>query len=134
MDAKITSTALVVKNEAEAPELYTEGVGFERKADCTDGAHGYVTVGPRGRGPGLALWQEGSPGPTGSSDQLVAGVRAPMVMSVGDVRRTSAELKARGVRFEQEPQGFVWGYRPRSRTRTGTVPRSTGSPGRSAEL
>jgi predicted enzyme related to lactoylglutathione lyase len=33
----------------------------------------------------------------------------PIVMFVDDVRRTSAELKARGVQFKQEPQEYAWG-------------------------
>jgi catechol 2,3-dioxygenase-like lactoylglutathione lyase family enzyme len=109
MDARITSIALVVKNKAEALEFYTEKVGFEKKTDYTNGAYRYVTVGPKGQDLELALWQEGSPDPTGSSSQLKPGICPPIVMRVDDVRKISAELKARGVQFKQEPQEYAWG-------------------------
>ena len=109
MDARITSVAVVVKNKAEALEFYTEKVGFEKKTDYTNGGYRYVTVGPKGQDLELALWQEGSPDPTGSSGQLKAGMYPPIVMSVDDVRKIFAELKARGVQFKQEPQEYAWG-------------------------
>ncbi len=109
MDAKITSIALVVKNKAEALEFYTEKAGFEKKTDYTNGGYRYVTVGPKGQDLELVLWQEGSPELGGSSSQLKAGMYPPIVMLVDDVRKTSAELKAHGVQFKQEPQEFAWG-------------------------
>jgi catechol 2,3-dioxygenase-like lactoylglutathione lyase family enzyme len=130
MDARITSIALVVKNKAEALEFYTEKVGFEKKTDYTNGGYRYVTVGPKGQDLELALWQEGSPDPIGSSSQLMPGIYPPIVMCVDDVRKLSTELKARGVQFKQEPQEYAWGYRSPSQTRTGTAPRSTNSPRR----
>jgi predicted enzyme related to lactoylglutathione lyase len=109
MNARITSIALVVKNKGEALQFYTEKVGFEKKTDYTNGGYRYVTVGPKGQDLELALWQEGSPDPGGSSSQLKAGMYPTIVMQVDDVRKTAAELKARGVQFKQEPQDFAWG-------------------------
>src|SRR6266851_2731962 len=79
--------------------LHGEG-GFEKKTDYTNGGYRYVTVGPKRQDLELALWQEGSPDPTGSSSQLKPGIYPPIVMRVDDVRKISAELKARGVRFK----------------------------------
>jgi len=109
MDARITSIALIVKNKTEALEFYTEKVGFEKKTDYTNGGYRYVTVGPKGQDLELALWQEGSPDPGGSSGQLKAGMSPPIVMFVDDVRKAAAELKARGVQFKHEPQDLPWG-------------------------
>jgi len=109
MNARITSIALVVRDKAEALEFYTEKVGFEKKTDYTNGGYRYVTVGPKGQDLELALWQEGSPDTTGLASQLRPGVYPPIVMQIDDVRRFSAELKARGVRFRQEPQEYPWG-------------------------
>lgn len=109
MDARIASIALVVKNKAEALEFYTEKVGFEKKTDYTNGGYRYVTAGPKGQDLELALWEEGSPDSTGSSGQLKAGMYPAIVMRVDDVRKVSAELKARGVQFKQEPQEYSWG-------------------------
>jgi predicted enzyme related to lactoylglutathione lyase len=109
MDAKIISIALVVKDKTQALEFYTEKVGFEKKTDYTNGGYRYVTVGPKEQDLELALWQEGSPDPTGSSSQSKSGAYPPIVMHVDDVRKTAAELKARGVQFKQEPQEYTWG-------------------------
>jgi predicted enzyme related to lactoylglutathione lyase len=109
VDARITAISLVVKNKAEALEFFTDKVGFEKKTDYTNGGYRYVTVGPKGQDLEIALWQEGSPDPTGSSSQLKAGMYPPIVMQVDDVRKIAAELKARGVQFTQEPQEFPWG-------------------------
>ena len=109
MDARITAISLVVKSKAEALDFYTEKVGFEKKTDYTNDGYRYVTVGPMGQDLELAFWQEGSPDPTGSSSQLKAGMYPTIVMRVDDVRKTAAELKARGVHFTQEPQEFAWG-------------------------
>jgi predicted enzyme related to lactoylglutathione lyase len=109
MDARITAVSLIVKNKAAALEFYTEKVGFEKKTDYTNGGYRYVTIGPRGQDLELALWEEGSPDPAGMSSQLKAGMNPTIVMRVDDVRKTAAELKARGVKFTQEPQEFPWG-------------------------
>ena len=109
MDARITAIALIVKNKAEAREFYTKNVGFEKKTDYTNGGYRYVTVGPQRQDLELALWQEGSPDPPGSSSQSKAGMYPSIVTRVGDVRKTSAELKTRGVQFTQEPQDYSWG-------------------------
>ena len=109
MDARISSIALVVKNKAQALEFYTEKVGFEKKTDYTNGGYRYVSVGPKGQDLELALWEEGSPELGCSSSQLKAGMYPPIVMFVDDVRKTSAELKASGVQFQQEPQEYAWG-------------------------
>ena len=109
MDARINSVALIVKNKAEALEFYTGSVGFEKKTDYTNGGYRYVTVGPKGQDLELALWEEGSPDPTGTSSQLKAGMYPTIVMRVDDVRKVSAELKARGVQFKEEPQEYAWG-------------------------
>jgi catechol 2,3-dioxygenase-like lactoylglutathione lyase family enzyme len=109
MNARVVSIALVVKNKAEALEFYTEKVGFEKKTDYTNSGYRYVTVGPKGQDLELALWEEGSPNLGGSSSQLKAGMYPAIVMRVDDVRRVSAELKARGVQFKQEPQEYSWG-------------------------
>ena len=133
MDAKISSSAPVVKNEAEALELHGEA-GFEKKADYTNRGYRHVTVSPEGRDLELALWREGSPDPTGSSGQLKAGIYPPIVMRVDDVRKASAELKARGVQFKLEPQEYAWGYRPPSQTPDGNASRSTNSRRRAPEF
>ena len=110
MTARIIQFTLIVKNQEAALEFYTQKVGFEKKTDFSPpGGNRWVTVGPKGQDLELALWQEGSPDPTGSSGQLKSGMYPPIVMLVDDVRKTYAELSARGVQFKQEPQEYGWG-------------------------
>ena len=110
VDAIVTGVSLAVRNQDKALEYYTGKVGFEKKTDhFVSSSYRYVTVGPKGQDLELALWEEGSPDPTGSSSQLKAGMYPTIVMRVDDVRKAAAELKARGVEFQQEPQEYSWG-------------------------
>lgn len=105
MNAKITHVSLVVKNKEEAVEFYTKKVGFEKKADYNPpGGERWVTVGPKGQDLELTLWQAGSSDPDGLSSNWRTGSVPPIVMTVDDCRKISAELKSRGVQFKREPQ------------------------------
>ena len=109
MDPSIAQLTLVVKNQAESLKFYTEKVGFEKKTDVSPpGSYRWVTVGPRGQDPELALWQMGSPDPDGRSKDWRPG-GPPMLLRVDDCRKTFAEMKARGVKFLQEPYEVPWG-------------------------
>lgn len=110
MEPKIAQFTLVVKNQSDALEFYTEKVGFEKKTDFTPpGSYRWVTVGPRGQDIELALWQAGSPDPNGWSKGWSPG-GPPIVMRVDDCRKAFAEMKSRGVRFDQaEPYELAWG-------------------------
>ena len=102
MNAKITHVALVVKNKDEAVEFYTKKLGFEKKADYNPpGGERWVTVGPKGQDLELVLSQAGKAGATNSSTHIT--------MSVDDCKKTSAELKTRGVQFMQEPLEHPYG-------------------------
>lgn len=107
MDTRIQAISLVVKNRAEALELYTEKVGFEKKIDVTNYGHGYVTVGPKGQDLELTLWQTGSPDPTGWSKNWKAGNAPPINFRVDDCRKMFT--KSKGVEFRQELKENPWG-------------------------
>lgn len=105
MSTKITHVALVVKNKDEAVEFYTKTVGFEKKADYNPpGGERWVTVGPKGQDLELTLWQVGSFDPDGLASNWRPGSIPPIVMTVDDCRKISADLKSRGVQFKREPQ------------------------------
>ncbi len=102
MNAKITHVALVVKNRDEAVEFYTRKVGFEKKADYNPPAgERWVTVGPKGQDLELVLMKAEKVGAKISSTHIT--------MSVDDCKKTSAELKSRGVQFKQEPLEHPYG-------------------------
>ena len=110
MDARISQFTLVVKNQSEALEFYTKKVGFEKKTDFTPpGSYRWVTVGPKGQDLELALFQAGTADPNHWSTNWRPGIYPPIVMRVEDCRKTSAELKARGVQFRAEPKDYPWG-------------------------
>ena len=110
MDSKITQFTLVVKNQSDSLEFYTEKVGFEKKTDVTPpGSYRWVTVGPRGQDLELALFQMGSPDPNGWSQNWRPG-GPPIVMQVDACKKTFAEMMARGVEFDQAaPYELAWG-------------------------
>jgi predicted enzyme related to lactoylglutathione lyase len=109
MDAKVAQFTLVVKNQAEALRFYTEKVGFEKKTDVTPpGSYRWVTVGPRGQDIEFALFQTDFPDRYHRNWQ--PGKNPPIVMRVDDCNKTFAELKSRGVQFQQEaPEEYAWG-------------------------
>ncbi len=111
MDAKITQFTLVVKDQTQALEYYTEKVGFEKKTDFTPpGGYRWVTVGPKGQDVELALFQAGTQDANHWSSNWKPGGGPPIVMRVDDCRKVFVELKARGVRFAQkEPEEYPWG-------------------------
>ncbi|HUK74402.1 MAG TPA: VOC family protein [Nitrososphaerales archaeon] len=111
MEATISQLTLVVKNQAEALEFYTSKVGFEKKTDITPpGRDRWVTVGPKSQNLELALWQVGSPDPSGWSKNWRPGNGPPIVLRVDDCRKTFSEMRSRGVEFKQaQPQELPWG-------------------------
>jgi catechol 2,3-dioxygenase-like lactoylglutathione lyase family enzyme len=105
MNAKITHVALVVKNKEEAVKFYTDKAGFEKKADYNPpGGERWVTVGPKGQDLELTLWEVGSSDPDGMATNWKPGSVPPIVMTVDDCRKISADLKSRGVQFKRDPQ------------------------------
>ena len=113
MDGKISQITLVVTNQAQALEFYTQKVGFEKKTDVPlpDG-HRWVTVGPAGQELELALWEVGSatdPAQREWSKRWAPATAPPIVLRVADCRKTFEELLSRGVEFPQPPKDYPWG-------------------------
>jgi len=109
----LTHVTIVVKDQNAALEFYTKKMGFEKKADYTNpGQPRWLTVGPKGQAIEMVLWQAGM----GSDPNLPASHRQPCigtrwVLEVDDVRKTFAELKARGVKFKDgQPREEGWGF------------------------
>lgn len=113
MNGKVTQVTLVVRNQDQALEFYTQKVGFEKKTDVTPpGGHRWVTVGPKGQDLELALYQPGTnanPLLRAREKDWAPGRAPPIVIRVEDCRRTFEELHAKGVAFLQPPQEYPWG-------------------------
>jgi predicted enzyme related to lactoylglutathione lyase len=113
MEGRITSVSLVVTNQVESLEFFTEKVGFEKKTDFTGpGGFRWVTVGPDGGDLELVLFQLGSatdPAQKEWSKQWSPGKAPPIMLRVADCRKTYDELQSRGVKFPQPPFDHPWG-------------------------
>jgi catechol 2,3-dioxygenase-like lactoylglutathione lyase family enzyme len=109
----LTHVTIVVKDQNAALEFYTKKMGFEKKADYTNpGQPRWLTVGPKGQAIEMVLWQAGM----GSDPNLPASHKQPgigtrWVIEVDDVRKTFADLKAKGVKFKDaKPREEGWGF------------------------
>ena len=109
----LTHVTIVVKDQNAALEFYTKKMGFEKKADYQNpGQPRWLTVAPKGQAIEMVLWQAGM----GSDPNLPASHKQPgigtrWVLEVDDVRKTFAELKARGVKFKDgQPREEGWGF------------------------
>lgn len=111
MEPRIRQFVLVVKDQEESLKFYTEKIGFQKKTDYTPpDSYRWVTVGPKGQDIELALWQVGSPDPSGYTKNWKPGHSPPITLRVEDCRQTFAEMKSRGIKFDQaEPYEQPWG-------------------------
>jgi lactoylglutathione lyase len=94
---RISTAAIVVRDEKKAKEWYRDKLGFEVKSDEDH----WVTVAPRGArgGPQLHLCKTKplEPGNTG------------IAFYVDDLDKTYAELTKKGVKFAKKPVDEGWG-------------------------
>ena len=109
----LTHVTIVVKDQKAALEFYTQKMGFEKRADYQNpGQPRWLTVAPKGQHIEMVLWQAG----TGSDPNLPAshqkpGIGTRWVLEVDDLRKTFAELNARGVKFKDpQPREESWGF------------------------
>jgi predicted enzyme related to lactoylglutathione lyase len=113
MDGKITHVSIVVSNQKNALEFYTEKVGFVKKTDVTGpGGYRWVTVGPKDQDIELTLFEVGanvSPEQKEVAKGWAPAKSPPMNLRVADCRATHEALAARGVPFLQPPTAHPWG-------------------------
>ena len=113
---RLSVATIWVKDQNEALRFYTEKLGFEIRADFTNGAYRWLTVGLKGQ-PDLEF-QLAALKPSGSLtqenvDQLTKLVEAGKMGSgpwkTDDCQKTYETLKARGVGFVQPPTDRPYG-------------------------
>lgn len=106
---KIAMTNVFVNDPVKAHAYYTEVLGFQSRMFVPDAQLAIVVSPEDPQGTGLLL--EPSDNPIGKNYQQAvynAGLPA-IVMGVSDVQQEFERLKARGVRFTQEPTRMDWG-------------------------
>lgn len=116
MITRLSVATLWVKDQNEALRFYTEKLGFEIRADLTNGDFRWLTVGLKGQTdlefqlaavkPSHALTQE-------EADQLTRLVEAGKLgigpWKTDDCQKTYETLKASGVEFIQPPTDRPYG-------------------------
>jgi catechol 2,3-dioxygenase-like lactoylglutathione lyase family enzyme len=116
MITRLSVATLWVKDQNEALRFYTEKLGFEIRADLTNGDFRWLTVGLKGQTdlefqlaavkPSHALSQE-------EADQLTRLVEAGKLgigpWKTDDCQKTYETLKASGVEFIQPPTDRPYG-------------------------
>jgi catechol 2,3-dioxygenase-like lactoylglutathione lyase family enzyme len=109
----LTHVTIVVKDQNAALEFYTKKMGFEKKADYQNpGQSRWLTVAPKGQAIEMVLYQAGSMlNPKLPTSHELPGIGTRWVLEVDDVRKTFAELKAKGVKFlDPQPIEEGWGF------------------------
>ena len=96
MIRKISSIAVVVKDEKKAKEWYRDKLGFEVRSES---GH-WITVAPEGsRGLVIHLCK------TRPLEKGNTGI----LFTVANLNRTYSELRKKGVKFETKPRDDGWG-------------------------
>src|SRR3954454_12341751 len=104
---KVFYTSVLVSNQDEALDFYTNVVGLEQRVEnpTPDGPR-FLTVGVKGDDFQLVLW----PGTPGQAQPVGGRIPASITIETEDCRTTFEELKSRGVRFETDVLEYPWGY------------------------
>lgn len=110
---RISHVSLVVRDQQEALDWYTEKFGFEILADqeMQDQEGRWLTVAPPGQAELEVLLEPlewGLAGDDPEGKEALLG-RNGFVFGVDDCEATVDELRSRGVEIVQEPQEVPWG-------------------------
>ncbi len=105
---KIALTSVLVDDQEKALRFYTDVLGFVKKNDVPLGDARWLTVvSPDDpEGPELVLEPDAHPAARPFKEALVADGIPFTSFAVDDVRAEFERLRARGVRFTQEPTDY----------------------------
>jgi catechol 2,3-dioxygenase-like lactoylglutathione lyase family enzyme len=106
MSQRLSLTALLVRDYAEAIDFYVRRVGFELREDTDQGGgKRWVVVGPSGGGAGLLLAR-----PTnGKGVGEQAAGRVFLFLETDDFERDHGRMQDAGVRFLEKPRREAYG-------------------------
>jgi len=116
MIQKVSHMVVYVLDQQRAYDFYVNKLGFDVRTDAKMDDFRWLTVGPKGQ-PDLEITlMEPKPGPMLDEarckmlrELIEKGTFGFGVFDTADVRKTYAELKARGVQFVQEPKERPYG-------------------------
>ena len=114
---KIFYTSVLVSDQDEALDFYTNVLGLEKRVEnpTPDGPR-FLTVGVKGDDFQLVLW----PGTPGQAQPAMGRPPASVTIVTDDCRKSVEELKSRGVEFVSDVLEFPWATWRSSRTPTAT--------------
>lgn len=104
---KVSHVSVVVRDQEEALQWYTEMLGFEKRMDNSDTVPGFrwLTVGARVQADLQIVLLKARD----EEEMKRIGQGTMWVLETEDCRRTSKELSGRGVKFTSTPEDVPWG-------------------------
>jgi uncharacterized glyoxalase superfamily protein PhnB len=104
---KVFYTSVLVSDQDQALDFYTNVLGLERRVEnpTPDGPR-FLTVRVEGDDFQLVLW----PGTPGQAQAVQGRIPASVTIETEDCRKAFEELKSRGVEFETDVIEQPWGY------------------------
>lgn len=121
----LTHTAILVKDQQEALDWYTEKLGFVVRTDQPMGEDGrWLTVSPPQQEDVEIVLQPPAWGPEDASAEertAMVGKQPGFVFAVDDCHQTYKDLKAKGVAFASEPEEVPWGVQVMLKDLYGTI-------------
>ena len=106
---KVGTVCVFVSDQNRAKSFYTEKLGFELRTDLPlyPGAPSrWVAVAPHGSQTDVILYL---PDENWDHYRQVVGKSQAITLDVTDMDKVAADLKAKGVKFVQEPEAQPWG-------------------------
>jgi predicted enzyme related to lactoylglutathione lyase len=106
---KISLTSVSVNNPVEAFKFYTEVLGFKEKLFMPEAYLAIVVSAEDPEGTALLLEPRGNYGSQEYYEGIYKAGLPVIIMGVDDVQKEYERLKAKGVKFKQEPTKTDWG-------------------------
>jgi len=114
MLTRIGTITVHVTDQDAALAFYTQKLGFEVRSDQPMGPdQRWMEVAPPGAQTRILLYKATPDAPGAASYEAAraqVGTPTGMVLEVDDIEATFAELKAKGVRIDEEPTQQPWGW------------------------
>jgi catechol 2,3-dioxygenase-like lactoylglutathione lyase family enzyme len=114
MISRVTHVPLLVRDQQEALNWYTEKLGFEQRADDpfpNDPENRWVTISPKGQADLEIVLQPPHWGPGGDAEARaeMIGKQPGWVIVTDDCRKECKELETKGVTIVDPPMEMPWG-------------------------
>lgn len=110
----VSVVTVIVRDQEEALQFYTEKLGFQKQKDMRMGPNGprWVSVSAQAHPvPELTLFHPPSFMKPEAAEEMLGliGKMPGIVFGTDDCRKTIAELEAKGVKILQQPQEYPYG-------------------------